>query len=89
MEKSVLIIDTPPICRACPCYTNLHRCKTNGKLSDSSSKPDWCPLKPLPEKRNTIKLQDFGNSQILWTDKDIYQNEGWNACLDEITGERE
>lgn len=46
-------------------------------------------LKPLPQKRNTSKLQSFGNFQIVWTDRTIYQNEGWDACIDEIMGETE
>ena len=46
-------------------------------------------LKPMPQRKNTNKLQDFGNAQIVWIDKTIYRNEGWNACIDEIMGETE
>lgn len=44
------------------------------------SKPDWCPLKPLPEKKEYIVPIDNVESQ-----KDIIAV-GWNACLREITG---
>ena len=46
-------------------------------------------IRPLPQKKNTSKLQGFGNTQIVWTDRIIHQNEGWNDCLDEIVGETE
>lgn len=38
------------------------------------SKPDWCPLKPLPEKIG-IALDELNS----YTD-------GWNACIDAIVG---
>lgn len=46
----------------------------------SKAKPDWCPLKPLPEKKEYIN----SNSNIEAT-KNIAAA-GWNACIDEITG---
>lgn len=47
---------------------------------ESKSRPDWCPLKPLPEKKEYIN----SNSNIEAT-KNIAAA-GWNACIDEITG---
>lgn len=47
---------------------------------DSEEKPEWCPLKPLPEKKEYINSV----SNIEAT-KNIAAA-GWNACLDEITG---
>lgn len=47
---------------------------------ESKEKPDWCPLKPLPEKKEYINSV----SNIEAT-KNIAAA-GWNACLDEITG---
>lgn len=43
------------------------------------SKPDWCPLMDLPEKKEYIVPNDNVESQ-----KDIIAV-GWNACLREIT----
>lgn len=45
--------------------------------------------RPLPQKKNTSKIQGFGYSQIMWTNKTIHQNEGWNDCIDAILGETE
>lgn len=51
-------------------------------LDGVSGRPNWCPLKPLPQK---LKLR----IQREWiTDYDRYEI-GYNACLDEIIGETE
>ena len=82
MSKSVLIIDTPESCRSCYLrgFTlNLQYCRGKLKdIKDVSTKPDWCPLKPLPEKmiiprgaRNTDGLEYAC---------------GYNTCINEITG---
>lgn len=47
---------------------------------ESKSRPDWCPLKPLPERKEYIVPIDNVESQ-----KDIIAV-GWNACIDKITG---
>lgn len=73
--------------------TDCGYCELNGCLTDaevlieeeyfdleSETKPDWCPLKPLPEKKEYINSV----SNIEAT-KNIAAA-GWNACLDEITG---
>lgn len=43
--------------------------------------PGWCPLKPLPERKEYIAPIDNVESQ-----KDIIAV-GWNACIDAITKE--
>lgn len=42
------------------------------------SKPDWCPLKPLPKKFDNEKDRKLGDFEPLF-------KIGWNACLREIT----
>ena len=45
---------------------------------ESKSRPEWCPLKPLPEKDMESYFPDeFGDGYAT----------GWNACIDAITGE--
>lgn len=43
-----------------------------------NGKPDWCPLRPLPEK---IEVGDVDNIH------NFNRAVGWNTCLDEVTGE--
>ena len=81
MNKSVLVIDTPEKCISCIYVGIFHYfCKINCRdIKDISTKPEWCPLKPLPEKKEYIVPIDNVESQ-----KDIIAV-GWNACLKEIT----
>lgn len=44
---------------------------------ESKSRPDWCPLKPLPEKSTT---------ENDMTDYQCGMVDGRNQCIDEITG---
>ena len=44
---------------------------------ESKSRPDWCPLKPLPEK------DDFDD---LYDEYYTGYHDGWNRCLEEIVG---
>lgn len=45
---------------------------------ESKSRPDWCPLKPMPEKKEYIVPIDNVESQ-----KDIIAV-GWNTCINMI-----
>lgn len=68
MSKSVLVIDTPETCvdcifcqefgiggrkRAC-CYATNGDSKNDMIYGYRQSKPDWCPLKLLPEKKEYV-----------------------------------
>ena len=84
MAKAVLIMDMPECCVDCCCgyferYTkelNLV-CGATGEDANNVGKPDWCPLRELPEKANHPDYCDNGRF-----------DKGWNACLDEILKER-
>lgn len=87
MSKSILIIDTPESCTNCEIrfddiYSNwcpYHNPEVDGvyKYVKQRTKPDWCPLKPMPEKR-TIYPGDIGAS--------AYEARGYNRCINEILG---
>lgn len=47
---------------------------------ESESRPDWCPLKPLPKKFDNEKDRKLGDFEPLF-------KIGWNACIDAITEE--
>ena len=74
--KAILVIDEmPDICYKCPCYDH------EGGICQATSnwkadRENGCPLRPLPHKL-----------QADWY-TDGYK-EGFNACLEEITGETE
>lgn len=99
MSKAVLVIDMPERCIDCPCHFYSEPClicgvdvntvepDKNGEIEDV--KPDWCPLRPLPEKKE-YKGIDGITAEKLKTR--IYESNkeslalGWNACIDAITG---
>lgn len=84
MNKSVLVIDTPEKCDSCMYMGGTFHdfCRINCRnIKDISTKPDWCPLKPLPERKEYIVPID--NAELL---KD-FMAVGWNSCLRKITGE--
>lgn len=79
MSKSVLVVNTPRKCIGCQFFKStysLHCILASGNIEDIESKPDWCPLKPLPEKNTT---------ENDMTDYQCGMVDGWNACLREIT----
>ena len=88
MSKSVLVIDTPENCYSCylrKLIRNWSYCAVKSeRIKDSMVKPDWCPLKPLPEK---MKVTGIYNGEYFRAGgKPPSYKIGWNACIDEITG---
>lgn len=84
MRKSVLVIDTPEKCLDCnlcvldmdgsiSCYYNKREICSN--VEENNSRPDWCPLKPLPEE----KKEEYWRSKfsLAWI-------RGWNTCISKI-----
>lgn len=79
MSKSVLVINTPKKCESCMYVGTFHDfCKINYRdIKDLSTRPDWCPLSPLPEKNTTENdMTDYQRGMV----------DGRNQCIDEITG---
>ena len=94
MSKSVLVIDTPECCIDCEIgqnYSNIIEtcvfCPIAGKSAldgEAESIPDWCPLKPLPEK---MKVTGLYNGEYFKAGGKLPSYKiGWNDCVDEITG---
>ena len=80
--KSVLVIDTPKTCTECRCHLWKVCVPADEDIDEyinpSTGKPNWCPLKPLPQKKEI---------ELPWLYAE-YEN-GWNDCIDEITGEKD
>lgn len=85
MAKAVLVMDMPEqVCQKCTlCYEtendDEYLCCATGKLLPDGEKPDWCPLRELPEKKEELSVEEyeFGGLGKAFTS-------GWNAYLDEI-----
>lgn len=79
-------MDMPSSCRNChimfteDAFTNYCPCDRDDVTAyiRNDTKPDWCPLKPMPEKKEAP-------DNILG----MFMNIGRNACIDEILGDKE
>ena len=92
MSKAVLVMDMPEKCEKCPlktlygdagyyvCEAGRYCGKKWGRV-DLSSKPDWCPLHPMPEKK-----QLSGNVHNVHSLAEEISAASWNACIDAIGG---
>lgn len=101
MSKSMLVIDTPKCCEECPLELDVagkvgaNICRGCEKYSfnpDSKKKPDWCPLKEVPEKKLYNGVDGITGATLEGRiDKAVHEATalGWNACIDEILKERE
>lgn len=89
MAKAILIMDMPEDCKQCVFCRGLNACKlkkylvrdkictvyTVDKQIMEGGKPDWCPLRELPERSDHPEHCDNGRFDA-----------GWNGCLDAIEG---
>lgn len=82
--KAILVLEMPSRCEECNfhqygiCHA-VRKCIT-GTPKELKSRPDWCPLKPMPSKKNEDKA---------YTMTQLYRTQGYNACIDEILGDKE
>ena len=83
--KAILVLEMPSSCDKCPLFGSHYSdmtCRGNGRGINypypKEVRQDWCPLKPMPEKANHPD----------WCDGGRY-DKGYNACIDEILGDKE
>lgn len=82
--KAVLVLDEmPDNCEECKIIYLQEHGESICNSADWSKRPSRCPLKPLPRKSGFVHPDVDG-----WCKLSEYSR-GYNACLDEITGEDE
>lgn len=82
--KGIIVVDIPKDCRECGRYRignyGVLSCGVNGwfisEYVDCKNymKPDWCPIKPIPEKMDADACS--AQSRCIAT--------GYNHCIDKI-----
>ena len=79
MSKAILVIDMPKSCKDCNImftdnYSDYCPCNRQDVFNYvcSDTRPDWCPLKKVPEKPDYPPINE--SSFVA----------GYNACIDEI-----
>lgn len=96
MSKSILVMNTPKECLECRLYATTmdeYAPYCSGTADDinvfieNGGKPDWCPLKDAPEKKQEkqylTRKDERGNTETYGETKDAVAI-GWNMCIDEI-----
>lgn len=88
--KAVLVIDMPKTCKGCQLYLKGEPnewCYALKHGLDDSTKPTWCPLRPLPQMKEEAVPYQVSEDEI-----DAYQDPyatGFNDAIRLITGETE
>ena len=81
MSKAILVMDMPKNCFDCR-FQEMGFCEAVHSVGemipddDLESKPDWCPLREMPEEREENHIGTY----------EYNFNEGWNACIDAMIG---
>lgn len=89
--KAILVLnDMPSKCRDCQFYYQTHdenddyvrKCEVLNDMTIDGfiDKYSGCPLKPMPSEKNEDKA---------YTMTQLYRTQGYNACIDEILGDKE
>lgn len=86
MSKAFIILDMPNNCIDCPCHfagMSTVVCEVNKKklLTDDieTYKPDWCPLRELPEKIGIEEAVKMTRNGCI---SDVINS--YNSCIDEL-----
>lgn len=92
--KAILLIDKPESCTSCllGIYNKKWFCLGTNKdidITDRYNIPEWCPLRPLPQKKVGYDLYERYGSWTLSDEKEVSYRVGFNDCLEEILGEEE
>lgn len=91
MSKSVIVIDTPESCSDCPCCSHYDfgsYCEVKNKELEYDYekiifiKPEWCPLIPLPERKDISHLTGHSLVQVF----ERQYKKGYNDCLSDLKG---
>ena len=80
--KAILVIDMPENCLKCK-LQDWANCRIVKGCHTGDTRPDWCPLKPMPEKMQVCGKYPQPDGIVP-----SYKI-GYNACIDEILGDKE
>lgn len=97
MSKAILVIDMPKTCEECPICQGValdgdYVCSIKDEYGEERGfddgeyeKPDWCPLKTVPEKQEVCGR--YNSEYFAKGGKVPSWKIGWNDCIDEILKE--
>lgn len=76
MSKAVLVMEMPERCGECLFCGEADNCMAMEAygIDDVQNKPEWCPLKPMPEKNDSEYYSDYARGH----------KHGWNDAIKAI-----
>ncbi len=87
MSKGYILVDMPEKCSQCNFWFGKatvpveYRCMAKQRqLENLTGKPDWCPIRGLPEKKEPTQ---FPISPLLPWQYTEY-DKGWNDCIEKM-----
>lgn len=82
--KAILVLEMPSSCDECDVMCGQYYSAVKNKNFNNNMKPDNCPLREVPQKK---KLDgDVSTTQKM---SEELVRVGYNACIDEILGDKE
>lgn len=98
MAKGFILVDVPETCLDCRFCSEIHEgieacCELEDNPEDNElmrdidmsytqGKPDWCPIRQFPEKKEPSRFPISPNLPWEYTDYE----KGWNDCLKYLEG---
>ena len=76
--------DIDMVCEAQTYNPTKARTVIKGDIFNINKKPSWCPLKEMPQKKDTSPNGSTSYRQTV----ELARRVGWNECLEEITNDR-
>lgn len=98
MSEAVLVMDMPSSCSECNFqqYGVCHAVRKSivGTPTDLKRKPDWCPLRELPEKKDSMNLNSImekckDRDSIMDSVLKQFIVDGYNSCINELLEDKE
>ena len=99
--KAILVMDMPSSCLECPIGKDISipieiciKCPFEKCVigEETKTRPDWCPLKQMPEKKKERygmnRRTSTGHWETYGEETDSFAT-GYNTCIDEILGDKE
>ena len=84
--KAILVMDMPKNCFKCK-LQDWANCRIVKGCHTGDTRPDWCPLKPAPQKQDICGK--YNSEYYAQGGKPASYKIGYNACIDEILGDKE
>lgn len=90
--KAILVMDMPKSCCSCNMCNSNDECILQDEDANFKASDSWeelrkgCPLKPMPDKAEVSDCDELCDTDD-WYDSGYA--DGYNACIDEILGDKE